>query len=379
MLAAVFLMKPVGEILAILVAIVAIARNRHHLSDGADPWHCVGECLQAMDNIWRWIVGVGAILPAGALMLRLQIPESLRYTLEVEKDIRTVRDYRTAQSQLQPTENDINESTPGGQPAPVPLDNSLYSHHPQGSGTLDAFGLPQDLPNHDKQTSPRLPIEVPIASIPSRSSTQAASVRIGPAHEHEVQTRSPPVDSYRNSVEQASQNERLIVRKETWGEFWKGFRIFLFTERKWSERKIRDGHWMEGSWTDLAGTSLAWMLVDISFYFIGVFNPATLSILWGPPQNTTVYSVRMEYCWRALISNSIGALVGGAIFIAVARFRYNLQLYGFLILAVLSVALGATLLTLSNGRYFAATIVFYGWSRLFFNLGKMLDLCNCIS
>jgi len=111
------------------------------------------------------------------------------------------------------------------------------------------------------------------------------------------------------------------------------------------------------------------MLLDISFYFIGIYNPRFISKLWRSPKNTAVYSLLMQYGWQALISNSIGALIGAAIFIAMARYRYNLQLYGFLILAVLFAAVGVTLLKLSNGQYFAAGIVVHVLCRLFFNLG----------
>jgi len=160
-------------------------------------------------------------------------------------------------------------------------------------------------------------------------------------------------------MEPTSRSNPQEVRKETWTEFWKGFKEFLFG----------DNHLMEGSWTDLAGTSLTWMFVDISFYFVGVFNPETLSLLWHSSEHSTVYDYLFEFCWRALISNSIFALIGGAIFIAVARHRYKLQLYGFLILAVLFVAIGVTFLTISDGRYFAITIMLYLLCRLFFNLG----------
>jgi PHS family inorganic phosphate transporter-like MFS transporter len=120
------------------------------------------------------------------------------------------------------------------------------------------------------------------------------------------------------------------------------------------------------------------MLLDFSFYFLGLYDPTIVSILWESPKATAVYPMLMRYGWHALISNTIGAFIGAAIFIAMARYRYHLQLYGFLVLAVLFAVVGVTFLTLSNGHYFAATIVFYGWIRLFFNLGKMPDLGNCV-
>jgi len=44
-----------------------------------------------------------------------------------------------------------------------------------------------------------------------------------------------------------------------------------------------------------------------------------------------LYPMLMQDCWQALISNCIGALIGMAVFVAVAKYRYNLQLYGFLV------------------------------------------------
>jgi PHS family inorganic phosphate transporter-like MFS transporter len=175
------------------------------------------------------------------------------------------------------------------------------------------------------------------------------------------------------STEQASRNEREQVKKETWGEYWRGFWEFLFTE-EWRDRQIRDGPWTRGHWRDLAGTSLTWMLLDFSFYFLGIYDPAILSILWKSPKSTSVYTMLIQYGWQGLISNSIGAIIGGAIFVAMARYRYNIQFFGFLILTALFVVVGVTFLTLSNGRYFAAIIVFYGLCRLFFNFGKAPQL-----
>ena len=65
----------------------------------------------------------------------------------------------------------------------------------------------------------------------------------------------------------------------------------------------------------------------------------------------------------------MGAVIGGAIFIVMARYRRNLQLYGFLILAGLFVIVGVVYIKLLGGRYFAAIIVLYCACNLFFDFG----------
>jgi hypothetical protein len=80
----------------------------------------------------------------------------------------------------------------------------------------------------------------------------------------------------------------------------------------------------------------------------------------------------MQFSWRALVSVSVSSMIGGAIFISMARYRYKLQMWGFLILAVFLIAVGATFVTLLGGRYFAAIIVLYFFTQLFFDFGKLM-------
>jgi PHS family inorganic phosphate transporter-like MFS transporter len=83
MLATVFYMQPIGQILANTVAVIATALSHRYISHDSDPSNCGGDCMETTDKIWRWIVGLGAVLPALALLARLFIPESPRYLLEV--------------------------------------------------------------------------------------------------------------------------------------------------------------------------------------------------------------------------------------------------------------------------------------------------------
>jgi PHS family inorganic phosphate transporter-like MFS transporter len=93
MMAAVFLMQPLGRLLAYVVGLVVlltVGRNAG-LATETDPVAAV----QVVDRIWRYVVGFGAILAVIALWLRLTIPESPRFTLDVAHDAEsTVRDIR---------------------------------------------------------------------------------------------------------------------------------------------------------------------------------------------------------------------------------------------------------------------------------------------
>jgi len=113
MIAAVFFMQPIGALLANVVAIVTIAAFRNSIPNDSIYNDCHTECRDAVDNIWRWVVGIGAIPPAFAILLRWWIPESPRYTLEVEMDPdqarRDVHNYYTAD----PTTFLLNNSAPG--------------------------------------------------------------------------------------------------------------------------------------------------------------------------------------------------------------------------------------------------------------------------
>jgi hypothetical protein len=77
----------------------------------------------------------------------------------------------------------------------------------------------------------------------------------------------------------------------------------------------------------------------------------------------------MENGNRAMIAVSIGAILGGILFIKLAGFRWHLQVSGFWILAALFVAVGVSYVLLLKTRYFAAVIVLYSICSLFFNFG----------
>jgi PHS family inorganic phosphate transporter-like MFS transporter len=87
MMGAVFAMQGLGQFAAAIVALIVTAGFKESLETAKDVGHCTGVCQGAVDKMWRVIIGLGAVPACLALYYRLTIPETPRYTLDVERDI----------------------------------------------------------------------------------------------------------------------------------------------------------------------------------------------------------------------------------------------------------------------------------------------------
>lgn len=77
MMAAVFAMQGFGQLAAAIVAVVALAGFKDQIV--ADPTR--------VDTVWRIVIGIGAVPGCLALYYRLTIPETPRYTMDIEQKI----------------------------------------------------------------------------------------------------------------------------------------------------------------------------------------------------------------------------------------------------------------------------------------------------
>jgi MFS transporter, PHS family, inorganic phosphate transporter len=454
MLATVFYMQPVGQFLANVVAIVATALSHRHLSHDAEPSNCAGDCMETTDKVWRWIVGLGAVPPAIALLARLFIPESPRYLLEVEKDSHTAQENadkyfnNPTDPFEEPDHDDVGYSHSEGpaelvfardatnnifaaQEGSVPMEKlsrrpdqvlgdgppmSIANGHAVASPTGHPDAIESCLPPSTDYLMPRnLDTEEATPTGGYTGSSQGTSIgksdvvvqihSLVPSINHHTQcdddrdqpqllASQQPDEHNENGKDDsgAPQNPqaKTMTRKASWKEFWKGFHDFLFEldSPKVSESEEEsmpprlDGHeelsgsaapghrWTDGNWTDLVATSWAWFLLDFCFYFLGVNSWKVIAKVWDTPAYTSVYQLVIQFSWRGLVSVSVSSLIGGALFIVMAKYRHNLQTYGFLILAAFFIAVGATFVTLLGGRYFAAIIILYFLTQLFFDFGK---------
>jgi MFS transporter, PHS family, inorganic phosphate transporter len=84
MLAAVFIMQPLGQFSAYLVGIVTLYGLKSHY--GIHEFSDYSTARPIIDQFWRIVTGLGAIPTIIALAFRLSIPESGRWTLDVGRD-----------------------------------------------------------------------------------------------------------------------------------------------------------------------------------------------------------------------------------------------------------------------------------------------------
>ena len=86
MMGAVFAMQGIGQLAAALVALIVTVAFREH-TRGKAINHCDVPCKAAVDRMWRIIIGFGAVPACIALYYRLTIPETPRYTFDVQRDV----------------------------------------------------------------------------------------------------------------------------------------------------------------------------------------------------------------------------------------------------------------------------------------------------
>jgi hypothetical protein len=142
--------------------------------------------------------------------------------------------------------------------------------------------------------------------------------------------------------------------------------------------------WTEGNWRTLAGTSIAWLLLDFGFYGISLSSPQSLAKIWGAlyieksepnwmtnsSPGASVWNMFFETSIRGLIVLNIGSFVGGLLLILFAYRidRVALQKYMFLALSLLFIALGSIFVTLTDSP--PAVVALYILGQILFNFGK---------
>jgi PHS family inorganic phosphate transporter-like MFS transporter len=80
-------MQGLGQLMAAVIALVTAVGFKDAYAGVADEGHCDAACRLAADRSWRIIVGVGAVPACLALYYRITIPETPRYTFDVQYDV----------------------------------------------------------------------------------------------------------------------------------------------------------------------------------------------------------------------------------------------------------------------------------------------------
>lgn len=290
MLASVFIMQPIGQLAAYVIAVVTLVGLNHQygISDETD----VAPVAPVIDKFWRWVTGLGSIPAAIALVFRLTIPESGRFTLDVQDD---------------------------GDRAVIETRAHFRSH----SASLDEDFELEQMSNHNL--------------------------------------------SFDDAI----------------------------SPKQFSIEDLRQYFLVEGNWRLLAATASCWFSLDFAYYGLQINNPRFLARLWASskPVSTSVslpvwmsepsdlnasgnpsvsiYSVLMNNAKRAIITVSIGSVIGSLLLIKVINYlpRRRLLYWSFLGLAVLVAATGISFLQTFRSSTYGVTLALYILCQLFFNLG----------
>ena len=138
------------------------------------------------------------------------------------------------------------------------------------------------------------------------------------------------------------------------------------------------------NWVDLFATSINWMLLDFTFYLLGVNSSSFVPKLFGENNGSgqPPYSILIDEERHIMESSSVGALLGSLAAITIMFLRSSrpflrnfnsprkVQMWGFLSLAPLFVIVGALYVTLPSTGAHVAIVFFYQLCNLFFNLGR---------
>lgn len=87
MMGSVFAMQGIGQLGAALVMLIITVGFKGSLEASSGIANCTGDCALAVDKMWRILIGFGAVPGVIALYYRLTIPETPRYTFDVQRDV----------------------------------------------------------------------------------------------------------------------------------------------------------------------------------------------------------------------------------------------------------------------------------------------------
>lgn len=340
MMAAVFACQPIGQFAATMAGLIIVARYRFQIPASSTVHSCAGDpiCAQTLDSIWRWVIGLGTLPAIFAIILRITIPESPRYTLYC-----TQHHAQAAREALDLYGRD-NGTLPD---APV-----QDQHHPENvpenadvpMSNLEAGPLPR----FSAQVDSDIISAVPLPEQCHRSTVSSSD----PIHRGSSSLKSLPIAEPSEDMEDG---ETLPDLKTPW---MIGAKDYFITQ----------GHYKK-----LLATSACWFLLDLPFFGLGMNSPRITNLLWldQVPDTSPVYDVLMNNSTRSLVIVSIGALLGSFLFFfIVERFsRKWIQFYGFVSLTVLFIIIGASFKTLLSIRLFGAIIPLYILCQLAFNCG----------
>ncbi|KAK6420652.1 hypothetical protein LTR81_006388 [Elasticomyces elasticus] len=387
MMCAVFLMQPLGQLLAWgvgLASLEILSQSHDFTSDSTDA-------KIGIDKLWRWVIGLGAVPAVLAILFRLTIPESGRYTYDVQKDgPRALQDTldvfhsasgRTSHQRLPEDGTEMQEI-----PSQVPRLSADSQANIEHTGQDDRSRSPRShaaADPADTRTEHWQHISLgPVADDdePEDHTHRSGSVTHGNAGTDPTAVR-PPMHPY-DAADDISEDESEDLNQLQ-------DRRMSMSKDHFQRSELMEYFWHEGNWRYLAGTSMTWFLLDIAFYGLGFNSPSTMAKLWtdGPmptcgevPAYLTVssvgkggniYQVLYSNARQSLLTTSIASCAGSlALILAINHIdRRVMLIWSFIALAILLLVTGIVFLQVFHTTGYAATIVLYALNQLVFSFG----------
>jgi PHS family inorganic phosphate transporter-like MFS transporter len=318
-------------------------------------------------SIWRCVIGPGAALALIAIFYRISIPESPRYTLDVDGD------GRQAVSDIKEYDPDPVESVlPTSTKAPV-------------SSESDATPSVQIPIQSEPKTNGFQMISSPVSK-----EDQVDQILQAPSKSAEKTENNAPLDTTLGAIEKPT--ELPTVARPTPTPFWR----FL---------------WVDGNIRYLSATSICWFLLDFAFYGLGINNPRVIAAIWRPtsqiansnwPGNqtstpydnisnvtlpdfenpydpgTNIYRELFDNARQYVITVSIGSMLGSIFLLFFINYwsRRRFLIASFAILSGLFLATGVILHFLEFESAHFVIIIFYMLCQFYFNFGMYVIIEN---
>lgn len=363
MMAAVFLMQALGQLAAALVGLVVLlslgSKNNLESLSASDR---TAQSVRCVDSIWRIVIGTGAVPALIAIIFRVTIPESPRYTLDVDRD---------GQRALEDTKDYYGARHADGYGAYISaVELGDYPGHSNGSaghqqsGTPVGLGMEGDF-NERQSISPRQQEDT--GGRDFHETEQEEGEGEGEGEEEEDDSEGE------DDLENEDQDSQTIEDRPTF----------------FSSTDLYDYFKTQGNWHFLAGTTSCWFFLDVAFYGLGISNPRRIAQIWlsNPPEygfsnstlvdwqttnpNKSIYDVLKSDGIQYIITVSIGSVVGSFALIKLIDYvqRKTLLMWSFTILAVLFAVIGGSLFAVEYTDMHAVTITLYVLSQVVFNIG----------
>jgi PHS family inorganic phosphate transporter-like MFS transporter len=392
MMVAITLMQPLGQVAAAAVGLTVLTtlgkkRGLQSLTESPVDHEAAAAII---DRIWRIVIGVGAIPAFLAIIARVTIPESPRFTLDVSHDGKQA--LKANQEYLgEPIVDNYDESEESNVHAPIAAHPAATGPRPgsppRAPSVMEIQHAPMiendtgeyhELRNYNGSTLHQGNGDVGMPGIYTEGNED------GDARETDVYFNGHqlprPVSPPSQSMAPDDDEDRNPFHDEPAAP--------PEDPHPFSRQELKKYFRTEGNWRQLAGVSICWCCLDVAFYGLGIGDPRIIAQIWasslasdnaaglpmwGNPADPTlsIYDVLYQDSLHYIITISLGSLLGSIVLLKAIDYvpRKAALAWGFLALGGAFAIAGGIYSTVVYTNLHAFLITFYALLQLLFNLG----------